>query len=119
MAEEYFYQEYPKVLYHPDGRWTEVQNKEEEQQMAGQGFVKSPMDYPEPVETAPAAPMVQSGGVRQPGYVSPSSGGGGSTPSSSAVPRPGHPAASGTPAHSAAQEEVSALETEAATRRRS
>jgi hypothetical protein len=104
MAEEYFYQEYPKYMCHPDGRWTEVHDKNEEGHMQGEGFVFSPSEYG--VETAPAAPQVHQGGFRQPGYVDPSSRGGatGSTPSN-----PQHVAAS----QAASQAEARRLQAEA------
>jgi hypothetical protein len=102
MAEEYFYKEYPKYMCHPDGRWTEVHDKNEEGHMQGEGFVFSPSEYG--VETAPAAPQVHQGGFRQPGYVSPSSLGG-----SGGRPDPQHVAAQ----QAASQAEARRLQAEA------
>ena len=71
MAEEYFPQEYPKWMFHPDGRLLPgtVQTADEEAEYKTQGFVNSPAEYG--YETCPAASAIQGGGFVQQGYVAP------------------------------------------------
>jgi hypothetical protein len=126
MAEEYFHQEYEKWLVHPNGTYTIVHDKHEEERMLADGYVFSTSAYG--VETAPAAPQVHQGGFRQPGYVDPSLRGG----ASPGTPNPQHVAAQqaasqaearrqqaeaagrgDSPADHAAQAEVTRLEEEA------
>lgn len=65
----YTHQEYPKMLFHPDGRLLLVQNTEEETKASGEGWVDSPAKYG--VETCPAAAAAIPGGWMQQGYVAP------------------------------------------------
>lgn len=68
MAEEYFHQDYPKMIYNPDGRVAVVQSDEEQKAMGGE-WHDSPAEYG--VETCPAAPQAVEGGYYGQGYVGP------------------------------------------------
>src|SRR5262245_32623975 len=93
MAEEYFHQDYPKMMYNPNGQVSVVQDAEEEKAL-GSGWHASPSEYG--VETCPAAPPGQPAGYRLEGFASPSPASA-ARPSSAAAP-------SGTPESSASEE---------------
>src|SRR5215475_13650371 len=99
MAEEYFHQDYPRTLYHPDGRTYEVANVEEEATAKKDGFVRSPAEYG--VVTCPAAPPGQPAGYKLQGYVGPAS------PSSASASASSAAAPSGTEAGSPGEGETS------------
>ena len=103
MSEEYTYEEYPRMLYHPNGSTETVTTAEEDTAAKAAGYVNSPAEYG--VETCPAALPAQPGGF----------------PAASAprgFPQPAEPVPvpAGTPTEAAA--EVAALEGEAERSRR-
>jgi hypothetical protein len=59
--------EFPKYLYHEDGRAAIVKDAEEQKKL-GAGWHESPSEYG--VETAPAAPVGQAGTMILPGFAS-------------------------------------------------
>ena len=65
----YTHQEYPKMLFHPDGRLLIVEDQAAETTAAGEGWVKSPAEYG--VETCPQAAAAVPGGFLARGYVAP------------------------------------------------
>ena len=97
-GEEYVHQDYPKMLFNPNGQIMVVQSKEE-QQAAGKDWHESPAEYG--VETCPAAPQAVEGGFYGAGYVA---------PQTAKAPEPPPPLE--------AQQSVAALEEEAARSRR-
>lgn len=84
--EEYYHQDYPKMIFNPDGRVAVVQSQEE-QKALGSGWHDSPADYG--VETCPAAPAAIEGGYYGQGYVAPRTGQShGQPPQSQTTPTP-------------------------------
>ena len=68
QMQEYFYQEYPKMLFNPNGQIMVVHSREE-QQAAGKDWHESPAEYG--VETCPAATAAVEGGFYGVGYAAP------------------------------------------------
>jgi len=67
MPEEYVHQDYPKMMYHEDGRPPVIVDSAEEEKALGSGWYASPAEYG--VETAPAAPPgAVAGGVGIQGF---------------------------------------------------
>ena len=96
--QEYVHQDYPKMLFNPNGHIMVV-NSKEEQQAAGRDWHESPAEYG--VETCPAAPQAVEGGFYGVGYAA---------PQTAKAPEPAAPLE--------AQQNVAALEEEAARTRR-
>ena len=93
MPEEYFHQDYPKMLYHEDGRPPAIVDDAEEEQALKResGWHDSPAAYG--VETCPAAPAGQRSGYVMQGYkkperVNPQPAPAGATPGASATSSP-------------------------------
>lgn len=86
MAEEYYHQDYPKMVFNPNGQIAIVQSKEE-QTALGADWHDSPADYG--VETCPAAPVAVEGGYYGTGYTAPRTGQThGLPPQSQTIPTP-------------------------------
>ena len=71
MAEEYFHEDYPKMLYHPDGRSPVLAATEEEEKARRSEGYMALAEYPAGFETCPAAPAGTPGGYRLEGFTAP------------------------------------------------